>query len=271
MGNNFYQTNNEILKLDPANKNDLDYIIFNQYISRKENLQRIKNTLDRGLFKLSYTTIEKDLGFSRWKVQKIMKYFEDNGIIKCIEKSSTKGKESIYAYTSVYYSEENAENNTNCNTNYNTNYNTNKYSNYNGLRVIDNTNYNTNCNTSKKEKEKRKIVHDSSFTSTKSSYTDKQLVECRYKGLTVTANRFNGKCKEFKGNVYIEHNGYVYEIFKNEVDRVNNYWISNPDIPCCKFDSKEDTYKSKEPFKELRILDNKKAPAGTGANGKTLI
>ena len=57
MANNFYQINNEILKLDPYNEKDLEKIQFNHYLCRKENLQRTRGELDRGLFKLSYTTI----------------------------------------------------------------------------------------------------------------------------------------------------------------------------------------------------------------------
>ena len=54
-------------------------------------------------------------------------------IIECISKSNVKGKESIYAYTSVYYYEKN-------NTNFNTNSDTDLSSSFNRLRVISNTN-----------------------------------------------------------------------------------------------------------------------------------
>ena len=179
MGNNFYQMNNEVLKLDPYNKKDLEYIQFNNYICRKENLQRIKNELDRGLFKLSYTTIIEDTGLSRNKVQRIMKWFEDNGIIECIDKSSKKGKESIYAYTSVYYSEEEQKNSTD----FNTNFNTNLSSNSNGLSHASNTDFNTNNSTSKKENKKEKLKSSTStefysFAELINRYTDNdELVE----------------------------------------------------------------------------------------------
>ena len=150
MANNFYQTNNEILKLNPYNKSDLEKLQFNQYICRKENLQRVKNKTDRGLFKLSYTTMMTDTGLSRNKLQRLIKWFEEAGIIECIEKSNVKGKESMYAYTSVYYIEKNS---TNCSTDFNTNL----YSNFNGLDSVTNTNNNTNNSTSKKEKEKEYI------------------------------------------------------------------------------------------------------------------
>ena len=149
MANNFYQTSNKILKLNSYNKRDLELIQFNHYISRKENLQRSTGELARGLFKLSYSTIETDTGLSRNKIQRIIKWFEDNKIIECIHKSKARNKESIYAYTSVYY-EKNS-------TVFNTVFNTNLSSNYNGLSLVSNTVFNTNNSTSKKEKEKENI------------------------------------------------------------------------------------------------------------------
>ena len=167
----FYKTNSEILKLDPIT--DKDLIIFNHYISRKENFQRLSGELPKGLFRISYTSIIKDLGFSRWKAQNIMKYFESKNIIECIEKSTKKGIESLYAYTSVYYDETSENDNTNCNTNNNTNDNTNLYSISNGLEGVDNTNCNTNNstnhNTSKKELLKRDIKKNSTMSDFKKS------------------------------------------------------------------------------------------------------
>ena len=158
MANNFYQSNNEILKFNPyGSKSDLEKIKFNHYLSRKENVQRAKGGLDRGLFKLSYTTIIEDTGLSRCKSQRLMKWFIDNGIIECIKKSEIKGKESVFAYTSVYYLE-NKKSDTNSDTNNDTNNDTNLSSNFNGLDYISDTNSDTDCDTnsdtSKKEKEK---------------------------------------------------------------------------------------------------------------------
>ena len=161
MANNFYQMNNEILKLDPyGSKGDLEKIQFNYYLCRKENLQRTKGELERGLFKLSYTTIIADTGLKRWKVQELIKWFEDNKIIECIEKSDSKGKESIYAYTSVYYAESELKNHTDFRTKNHTDNHTNLYSISNGLDSVNHTDNHTNnhtdFHTSKKEKEKEK-------------------------------------------------------------------------------------------------------------------
>ena len=102
MANNFYQINNEILKLNPYNKKDLALIQFNHYLCRKENLQRNKGELARGLFKLSYKVIEADTGLNRRSIREYVKWFEERNIIRFIEKSKSKGTPSIYAYTSVY-------------------------------------------------------------------------------------------------------------------------------------------------------------------------
>ena len=159
MSNNFYQTNNKIMSLNPYNKKDLELIQFNHYLCRKENLQRMKSGLERDLFKLSYTTIIQDTGLSRSKVQRLIKWFEDNNIIKCIEKSNVKGKESIYAYISVYCSKND--------TNIDTDIDTNLYSNFNGSKVVSDTDIDTDFNTSKKENLKSNIYSISYLAFTK--------------------------------------------------------------------------------------------------------
>ena len=83
MANNFYPTNNEILKLNPLkglsdeikaeifkNTDTLD-LFFNQFITRSENLERINSNLEKGTFKLSYPTIEKEFNITRGKAQRL--------------------------------------------------------------------------------------------------------------------------------------------------------------------------------------------------------
>lgn len=140
----FYKTNAKILKLDTIKEQDL--ILFNHHIEKEENLQRLSGELQKGLFKFSYPKAEIDLGFSRWKLQKIVKYFEENKIIECIEKSTKKGVPSIYAYTSVYYGVDNNNYNNDYNNDYNNNCNNNLSSISNGLEGVDNNNYNNNYN-----------------------------------------------------------------------------------------------------------------------------
>lgn len=153
---NFYKTNSEILKLDPFNKKDQLYIMFNHWIERKENLNRING--EKGTLEIAINVVEKEFEISRNKTQRMIKWFEEKGIIECLTKSKTKGKPSIYAYTSVFYEEENSQkSNTNRNTNDSTNDNTNNPSNCNDLADIDNTNDNTNSNTNNSKYKKDNI------------------------------------------------------------------------------------------------------------------
>lgn len=207
----FYKTNSEILKLDPIT--DKDLIIFNHYISRKENFQRLSGELPKGLFRISYTSIIKDLGFSRWKAQNIMKYFESKNIIECIEKSTKKGIESLYAYTSVYYDETSENDNTNCNTNNNTNDNTNLYSISNGLEGVDNTNCNTNNstnhNTSKKELLKRDIKNNNMSDSKESDEPPGA-----FKGDNNNSNKTTKSSKTKRATKVFEENSIEYQLSK---------------------------------------------------------
>ena len=150
----YYKTNAKILKLDSIKDSDL--IIFNHYIEKEENFQRLSGELRKGLFKFSYPKAENDLKLSRWKLQKIMKYFEDNKIIECIEKSTKKGVPSIYAYTSVYYEVDN----NNFNNDYNNNYNNNLSSVSNGLKGVDNNNFNNDFNNDFNKLEKELLKRD---------------------------------------------------------------------------------------------------------------
>ena len=93
----------KVTLVKPSDKRFEDIAIFNTYLLYQENAQRLSGDLPKGTFRLSYSVIENELGFKRWKVQELMKYFLDNGIIKCIEKSTKKGVVSIYAYTTIYY------------------------------------------------------------------------------------------------------------------------------------------------------------------------
>lgn len=100
---NFYQTNNEILKFDPLK--DINKIIFNHYICRKENLERINNKLPKGQFYLTITIAAKDLNLSRDIIRNIINDFIKKEIISCIYKPPRGKKElSIFSYNSVFLS-----------------------------------------------------------------------------------------------------------------------------------------------------------------------
>ena len=249
MANNFYQINNEILKLNSYDKKDLELIQFNHYLCRKENLQRNKGELARGLFKLSYKTIEADTGLNRRQARKCMKWFEENNIIRVIKKSRIKGDSSVYAYTSVY-DEKSVPN-------FVPNSVPNLSSNFNGFDSMSVPNSVPNSVPSKKEKEKENIKRSTSniisLAHAKTRYTEKVAAIVRYRGIEVKATRFNGNPPRFD-NKYIEHNGYVYEINKNIVQEVENHWANTQFIEGIGFDGKPKGDGRNDPFEEIRVL-----------------
>lgn len=111
---NFYKINNEILKNNPLkglsddfkkemfkNKDILD-IHFNHWIMARENAQRLSGTLEKGLFKISASVVEREFNISLIKSKRLIKSFVDKGIITPVKLSKCKGEFSIYAYTCVY-------------------------------------------------------------------------------------------------------------------------------------------------------------------------
>ena len=98
----FYPSHINTLKIGYG-KEATDLLRFREFIEIRENGQRLTGELPKGMFRLSYAVIEEELNFSRWTARKIMKYFLDNGIIECVEKSRKKGEGSLYIYTTVYY------------------------------------------------------------------------------------------------------------------------------------------------------------------------
>ena len=176
----FYKTNAKILKLDTIE--DQDLILFNHHIEKEENLQRLSGELQKGLFKFSYTTTMEKLKCSRWKLQKMMRYLEDNKIIECIEKSTKKGVPSIYAYTSVYYEVDN----TNCN-----------------------TDYNTNCNTLKKELLKRDIKNNNMSDSKESDHSPGA-----FKNDNNNSNKTTKSSKTKRATKVFEENSIEYQLSK---------------------------------------------------------
>ena len=258
----FYKTNNEILKLDPLkglsdnlkkelfkNNNTLD-LYFNHWICRKENLQRAKGELDRGLFELSYSVIETDFNISNKKARLLVKRFIDNGIIELVKRGNTTNRKTIFAYTSVYYDDE-------------------KKGIVEGIvKGIDNcVNSNTSINhkgivkgivrgNSKKEKEKenKKVSTRTKSLSLSLSYTEMAIGTAKYKGKTVNIKRFNGEPKRFAGNKYIEQDGYIYEIYKDDIVKVEIYLKNNGEP---KFTNNFGTNKELEDIeiKDIKIKD----------------
>ena len=144
-----------ITLMKPKSKNYKEISAFNTYLLYQENTQRLVGDLPKGMFRLSYSVIENEFEVTRRKAQELMRYFLDNGIIKCVEKSRKKGVGSIYAYTTISYYcnsiEDSKKTDTNYDTNYDTNCDTNSDTNlssiFNGLNGVSDTNSDTNCDT----------------------------------------------------------------------------------------------------------------------------
>jgi len=162
---NFYMTNNEVLKLDPIK--DVNKILFNHYICRKENLERINRNIPKGQFYLALSTAAKDLNLTREKIRTMVKCFIKLEIITCVYKPTLGSKEpSIYCYNSVYFSCGSTHEGTHDIAHEGTHENAHdKVSNANGSETInthENTHENTHDlsrenNTSKKELLKREV------------------------------------------------------------------------------------------------------------------
>ena len=136
-----------ITLLKPKIKNYKEITAFNAYLLYQENTQRLSGDLPKGTFRLSYSVIENEFEVTRRKAQELMRYFLDNGIIKCVEKSRKKGVGSIYAYTTISYYCNSIEDSKKTDTNCDTNSDTNLSSIFNGLNGVSDTNSDTNCDT----------------------------------------------------------------------------------------------------------------------------
>lgn len=97
MGYGYMKININVMKFDCTK--DREKLIFNHYIMRKENLNRILKDLPYGQFMMSVSSVASDLGISRAKAQRLIKEFEDKDIIRSILKGNAKDKgASIYLY-----------------------------------------------------------------------------------------------------------------------------------------------------------------------------
>lgn len=224
MANCFYPTNNEVLKFD---EKEIDKILFNHYISRKENFQRLNGELERGYFKLSSRAVADDLGISRMKANRLINEFEELGIIKTIKKSKSKKEPSIYCYATLLDDTKTVTDDVTVHVTVDV---TDKHDNINGLVLVDDkvcdsfvTDDVTVHVTSKKELLKRKYKKDN-------------IIELRptiHPFITDVINYLNTKAnKNFKTNTVktvklIEkrlNEGYTLEQFKQVIDTKVATW-----------------------------------------------
>ena len=96
MNYNFKKLNTKVLSFDPVN--DIEKILFNHYIMRLENKNRLTKKLEDGQFKMTIRSVSSDLNFSRGKVERLIKCFEELDIIRVVFKGNSSSKYSIYEY-----------------------------------------------------------------------------------------------------------------------------------------------------------------------------
>lgn len=98
MDNGFYQMNSEVLRFKVGKDKDKEKIMFNQYLMRKENLQRISANLPRGQFNITVRTTAMDLNITHAKAQRLLKEFVRIKVIELIRAGGKDRTPSIYSY-----------------------------------------------------------------------------------------------------------------------------------------------------------------------------
>ena len=105
----FYQTNNKILSKSIDGAETIDFnkypdlldILFNHWISQKENYNRIKKQLNRGEFEISLKIIKDTFDISDRKARGLIKRFVEDEIIMLKRKGNSSSNKSIYIYLSA--------------------------------------------------------------------------------------------------------------------------------------------------------------------------
>lgn len=98
MSHEFYKMNRKVLNFDL--EKDLQKIIFNHYIMRKDNLNSMNGDLPKGQFFLTVRTVAKDLDMSIGSVHRMIKNFEEMQILQLIQNGKHSKTPSIYQYNS---------------------------------------------------------------------------------------------------------------------------------------------------------------------------
>lgn len=92
----YSKLNIRVLRFNPIK--DIDKIIFNHYIMRRVNANNIYKKLESGHFTFTISGAVSELGFSKGKVQRLIKNFEELGIINRVVKGNKTNKCSVYEY-----------------------------------------------------------------------------------------------------------------------------------------------------------------------------
>lgn len=129
MAKGYYKMNREVLQFDY--EKDLQKIIFNHYLMRKENLSAMNKKLEPGHFPLTVRTISKDLNMSIGATHRMLKEFEKLSIIELVEDGKKTKTSSIYKYNTVTKNNTTEKNNTSFGTSFGTDFGTSKIDNIN--------------------------------------------------------------------------------------------------------------------------------------------
>lgn len=99
MSKGYYMMNREVLKFE--HEKDIQKIIFNHYLMRKENLNAINGNLPKGQFHLTVRVVSKDLDISTGVAHRMIKEFEELKIIELIKCGKKSKSPSIYKYITI--------------------------------------------------------------------------------------------------------------------------------------------------------------------------
>ena len=217
MGYGYIKTNINAMKFDCVK--DKDKIIFNHYIMRRENLNRIQNKLPIGQFNMTISSVSMDLNISRSKAQRLINEFLDKNIIKLIAKGSLRNKDSsIYEYITS-------------DTEDNTVDDTKNISDINDFIDSDDTKIDTNSDKSKKENLNIKLNNKDLYVRI-IDYLNKTTGK-NFKATTLkTINCIKARLNE----------GFVEEDFYRVIDIKSSQWIDND---MCKFLRPETLFSNK--------------------------
>ena len=217
MGYGYIKTNINTMKFDYVK--DKDKIIFNHYIMRRENLNRIQNKLPIGQFNMTISSVSIDLNISRSKAQRLINEFLDKNIIKLISKGNLKSKDaSIYEYITS-------------DTEVNTVYDKKNISNIKYFIDIDDTKIDITSDKSKKENLNIKLNNKDLYVRI-IDYLNKTTGK-NFKATTIkTINSIKARLNE----------GFVEEDFYKVIDIKSSQWLDND---MCKFLRPETLFSNK--------------------------
>lgn len=113
----FYQTNSKILSKSIKGADTIDFnkypdlldILFNHWISQKENYNRLRSSIQRGEFEISRSIVMFEFGIKETKAKNLIKRFVDDEIIKLKKRGNSSTNKSTYVYLSALERSDNGD------------------------------------------------------------------------------------------------------------------------------------------------------------------